>query len=193
MTLSESMETLRRELSALRETIQKSVPGERDLYSAEEVARRLSISLSTVRVLIARGELRYLRIGNLVRVPRSSIERFCRSNHYEVWGAKDPGTGRTRRPTRMRSAGRGAKNIPAVDGHFAGGSKLGEASVFRGARPSGGQPSTEPDTAARECGIGKGARRQRNGQSGTKVPSGDASGPAIGNQHGLPARVTSAR
>lgn len=102
MTLSESMETLRTELAALRETIEKSAGGERDLYSAEEAARRLSISLSTVRVLIARGELRYLRIGNLVRVPRSSIDQFCRRNHYEVWGAKDPATGRTRRPARMR-------------------------------------------------------------------------------------------
>jgi len=103
MTLSESMDTLRRELAALREAIEQSGASQRDLYSAEEVAQRLSISLSTVRVLIARGELRYLRIGNLVRVPRSSIDRFCRRNHYQVWGAKDPGTGRTRRPARMRA------------------------------------------------------------------------------------------
>lgn len=114
MTLSESMETLRRELAALRETIEKSASGERDLYSAEEAARRLSVSLSTVRVLIARGELRYLRIGNLVRVPRSSIDQFCRRNHYEVWGAKDPETGRTRRPAHMRHArtAGGAQNAP---------------------------------------------------------------------------------
>lgn len=104
MTLSESMDTLRRELAALREAIEKGGSGQRDLYSAEEVAQRLSISLSTVRVLIARGELRYLRIGNLVRVPRSSIDRFCRRNHYQVWGAKDPETGRTRRPACMPPA-----------------------------------------------------------------------------------------
>jgi excisionase family DNA binding protein len=122
VTIAESMETLRRELAALRETIEKSPAGERDLYSAEEVARRLSISLSTVRVLIARGELRYLRIGNLVRVPRSAIDRFCRANHYDVWGAKDPQTGRTRRPARMRPGTHGTraenpKEDSAGDGH----------------------------------------------------------------------------
>lgn len=98
MALKGWMETLRGELAALRMAVENTA-AERDLYTAEEAARRLSVSLSTVRVLIARGELRYLRVGSLVRVPRYSLKQFCRRNHFEVWGAKVHG--KTRRPVPM--------------------------------------------------------------------------------------------
>lgn len=144
MTLSESMETLRRELASLRETIEKSAGGERDLYSAEEVARRLSISPSTVRVLIARGELRYVRIGSRVRVPRGSIERFCRANHYEVWGEKDPETGRTRRPARMRPEAGGVVDADMAAGE-SGGAASRKRSNVRGAGWAAGGQTTGPE------------------------------------------------
>jgi excisionase family DNA binding protein len=68
----------------------------RVLYTAEEAAEQLSLSRSTVDVLVARGELRAVRIGRLVRIAHRELERFAACNHYEVWGSK--ADGKTVRP-----------------------------------------------------------------------------------------------
>jgi excisionase family DNA binding protein len=44
--------------------------------SEKEAARRLGVSLSTVRRLRARGELRSVRIGERVVVPSSEVARL---------------------------------------------------------------------------------------------------------------------
>jgi excisionase family DNA binding protein len=49
--------------------------GER-LLTLPQVAQRLSVSASTVRTLIARGDLTSQRIGRSVRVPASSVAAY---------------------------------------------------------------------------------------------------------------------
>lgn len=45
------------------------------LASVEETSRRLSVSTFTTRRLIKAGQLRAVRVGKRVLVPRSEIER----------------------------------------------------------------------------------------------------------------------
>ena len=47
--------------------------GERDLLTLGDAASILSVSRDTVRRLIDRGELRIVRIGASVRIPRTDI------------------------------------------------------------------------------------------------------------------------
>ena len=51
------------------------------LYSRQEAAELLSLSLRSVVVLIDRGELPVRRIGRRVLVPRASLEAFARRDH----------------------------------------------------------------------------------------------------------------
>lgn len=46
------------------------------LLKAGNAARLLDCSRSTIYALIARGELRVVRVGNLLRVPLSEIRRL---------------------------------------------------------------------------------------------------------------------
>ncbi len=46
------------------------------LLAVKEVARRLSISVKTVRRLVASGELPVHRIGRLVRIADTDLQRF---------------------------------------------------------------------------------------------------------------------
>ena len=49
---------------------------EPDVYRAEEVAERLRISKNTVYELIKTGQLRHVRLGAAIRVPRAAVEEL---------------------------------------------------------------------------------------------------------------------
>jgi len=44
----------------------------------QEVADLIHVSVSTVRRLIDRGELRAVHVGRLVRIERAEVERYLR-------------------------------------------------------------------------------------------------------------------
>jgi len=48
------------------------------VFSRREAAEALGISVDTLAALIANGELRAVRIGKAVRVPREEIEKLIR-------------------------------------------------------------------------------------------------------------------
>lgn len=47
------------------------------LLTIEEVATRLSVSKDSVRRLIARGNLKRIKVMGLVRIPESEVHRLC--------------------------------------------------------------------------------------------------------------------
>jgi excisionase family DNA binding protein len=47
------------------------------LLSLDAAAHQLSVSARHLRNLAARGQLRIVRLGRSVRVPREEIERLC--------------------------------------------------------------------------------------------------------------------
>jgi excisionase family DNA binding protein len=49
---------------------------EPDVYRAEEVAQRLQVSKNHVYELIKTGQLRHVRLGNAIRVPKGAIEEL---------------------------------------------------------------------------------------------------------------------
>jgi len=53
-----------------------SVSATPQLLRVDEAATILNVSSKTIRRLIARGDLRVVRIGRLVRIPSSEIERL---------------------------------------------------------------------------------------------------------------------
>jgi putative molybdopterin biosynthesis protein len=54
-----------------------------ELLRIEDAARVLKLSRTTVYDLLRRGELRIVRVGRAVRIPRSEIERFARERLTE--------------------------------------------------------------------------------------------------------------
>ena len=63
------------------------------LYSRQEAAELLSLSLRSLVVLIDRGELPVRRIGRRVLVPRASLEAFARRDHKMQPGTADDDRG----------------------------------------------------------------------------------------------------
>jgi len=53
------------------------------LLTVEEVAKRLSVALRTVRRLIDRGELPAHRIGRMVRISEDDLERYIRGSRND--------------------------------------------------------------------------------------------------------------
>jgi excisionase family DNA binding protein len=53
-------------------------------YSVEEACLLLGLSRNTTYEAIRRGELRAIRIGRRLLVPRASIDRILRDVHEEV-------------------------------------------------------------------------------------------------------------
>ncbi len=49
---------------------------EPDVYRAEEVAERLQVSKNHVYELIKSGQLRHVRLGAAIRVPRGAVEEL---------------------------------------------------------------------------------------------------------------------
>lgn len=52
--------------------------------SAAEIAKRWSISTASVRRMILRGDLTYIKIGRSVRVPIASVESYEKDQSYEL-------------------------------------------------------------------------------------------------------------
>lgn len=61
------------------------------LYSRREAAAQLSVSLSTLEQLIARGELKTRRIGKRVLVPRGELVKLAARDVVNIWPAKQGG------------------------------------------------------------------------------------------------------
>jgi excisionase family DNA binding protein len=51
---------------------------ERFLYRVSEAAEALGLSRAFLYTLIAAGQLRPVRVGRAVRIPRAELERFVR-------------------------------------------------------------------------------------------------------------------
>ena len=54
------------------------------VFSRREAAEALGISVDTLAALIANGELRAIRIGKAVRVPREEIEDLIRRGRAQT-------------------------------------------------------------------------------------------------------------
>lgn len=52
-------------------------------YRPKELAEALSIGLTFARELIAKGEIKSVKIGRAVLVPRSEVERFLEKRMKE--------------------------------------------------------------------------------------------------------------
>jgi len=53
-------------------------PAERISFSVQEVAEAHGLHARTIRRMIDRGELRAIRFGAAVRIPKSEIERLAK-------------------------------------------------------------------------------------------------------------------
>jgi excisionase family DNA binding protein len=62
----------------------------RILYSREEAAEALSLSISTIDVMIGRGMLRARRHGRRVLIHHSEIERVSRMDLPRIWPLRKP-------------------------------------------------------------------------------------------------------
>ncbi len=58
-----------------------------ELFSPQEVADRFSISRWTIYAWIAEGRIKSVKIGRLVRIPESEVNRIIRQGTQEVVGA----------------------------------------------------------------------------------------------------------
>ncbi len=47
-----------------------------ECFSIEETAARLNVSAKLIRAMIKRGELRAIRLGRILRIPESEIQRL---------------------------------------------------------------------------------------------------------------------
>ena len=56
---------------------------EKLLYSREDAAAALSISIRSVDYLIAEGKMTTRRIGRKILIPAGDIKRFARADHPE--------------------------------------------------------------------------------------------------------------
>lgn len=54
------------------------------MFTVREVARALRVSESTVRRIVASGELEAVKIRNVVRVPKTRLERWLATRRYGV-------------------------------------------------------------------------------------------------------------
>lgn len=52
------------------------------LYSPEEAANLLGVSLRTMRTIIKNGEIRHVRIGRLVKISDGDLQKFIDNNKH---------------------------------------------------------------------------------------------------------------
>jgi excisionase family DNA binding protein len=64
---------------------------ERLLYSRKQAAEELSLSVSTIDQLIRGKLLAFRRQGRRVLFTRAEIERFARTDHFQIWPPKQNG------------------------------------------------------------------------------------------------------
>lgn len=60
---------------------------QKEYYSIDEVAEILSVSVKSVRRLVASGELEAIRVSNLYRISQSAFDQFVSQNTAK---AKEP-------------------------------------------------------------------------------------------------------
>ena len=65
-------------------------PSAKLLYSRKEAAELLSISLATLQILIARGEIRTRRFGTRRLIPHEELLRVAKKDIPEIWPEKGP-------------------------------------------------------------------------------------------------------
>jgi excisionase family DNA binding protein len=65
--------------------------GEKFLYSRREAAQMLSICLSSLEQLIARGELKTRRMGKRIFIPRGELVRLAGRDVLEMWPERQGG------------------------------------------------------------------------------------------------------
>ena len=76
---------------------------ERILYSRQQAAEELSLSVSTIDQLIASKVIKIRRQGRRVLIQRAELERVARADHFNIWPPKQNGK-TTRRLAVMPSA-----------------------------------------------------------------------------------------
>ena len=64
--------------------MEKQLAGTLSLLSPKEFANRLSISRWTVYAWIQTGQIKSVKIGRLVRIPESEVERIVQEGAQEV-------------------------------------------------------------------------------------------------------------
>lgn len=108
------MEAVERELRALRAMVEQLVERldarSTQLFSRKEAALRLGIGMSTLKTMIASGEIVELeRPGRHPKIPLAEIDRLC--TRTEVPRAKRRGGGRP--PAAQKSVAEMASNVRA--------------------------------------------------------------------------------
>jgi excisionase family DNA binding protein len=61
------------------------------LYTKKEAAEQLSISVSSVDILIARGDIEVRQFGRRLLVPRTELERLAKRDVVVLWPEKQNG------------------------------------------------------------------------------------------------------
>ena len=64
------------------------VPPTCQLADYEQAADLLGVSPDTVRKLVARRRIRFVKVGRLTKIPFSAIEEFIEANTVQVEGAR---------------------------------------------------------------------------------------------------------
>ncbi|HEV1992476.1 MAG TPA: excisionase family DNA-binding protein [Candidatus Dormibacteraeota bacterium] len=75
---------------------------DRLLYSRAEAAERLSLSISTVDMLLARGLLGSRKLGSKRLIPHAALVAFSQKNLPKLWPSKR--AGKTFRPAIAKDA-----------------------------------------------------------------------------------------
>jgi excisionase family DNA binding protein len=104
LTLPERVERLERQVAELTSSKLKGtanlgtrgfagayVPSQKSLFSKKEAAGLLSVSIASLDILIARGDLKHRRFGRRILIPGTEIDRLAKTDIVEFWPAKEDG------------------------------------------------------------------------------------------------------
>jgi hypothetical protein len=104
LTLPERFERLERQIAELTDRKSKGtgnpekrgftsayVPSQKSLFSKKEAAGLLSISVSSLDVLIVRGDIKVRQFGTRMLVPGTEIDRLAKTDIVELWPKKERG------------------------------------------------------------------------------------------------------
>jgi excisionase family DNA binding protein len=61
------------------------------LYTKKEAAEQLSLSVSSLDILIARGDIEVRQFGKRILVPRTELERLAKRDVVVLWPEKQNG------------------------------------------------------------------------------------------------------
>ena len=77
-------------LEQLDEKLRERAAEPKLLYTREEAAALLSISVGSIDVLIKRGLLRTRMFGRRCLLPREELERLAKRDLTEIWPEREP-------------------------------------------------------------------------------------------------------